>query len=237
MYKKPFYIKNPVWNNSFSFEKRKNKQIYVPSLIEWNLDDAKLWDEIVFAEVDEKWNKLQFKWLKNFIKTTWNNIPLILADNHNHVFYFWAEAKIKWIIWYKNTLVHIDEHKDMRDPEIYLSKNEVEDLQKVFDYTNYTLNVGNYIIPALKINLIKEVINISWENELEKNKDSKINWNYILNLDLDFFSDWLSYIDYNLKKSIILNFAKNAKLITVATSPFFIEQEKALKILKDIFGN
>jgi len=38
----------------------------------------------------------------------------------------------------------------MRDPEKYLLKSESFDLEKVFDYTNNFLNVGNYIIPAIK---------------------------------------------------------------------------------------
>ncbi|USN58289.1 MAG: hypothetical protein H6767_08515 [Candidatus Peribacteria bacterium] len=45
-------------------------------------------------------------------------------------------------------LYHIDEHSDMRDPEEYLLKPDSLDMQKVYEYTNYFLNVGNYIIPA-----------------------------------------------------------------------------------------
>jgi len=58
----------------------------------------------------------------------------------------------------------------------------------------------------------------------------------ILNLDLDFFQPNLNYINYNLKKKVIQNAAKKAKIITVATSPFFINQEYAIKVFKDIFG-
>lgn len=47
MYKKSFYIKNPVWNNSFSYKERKNKKLFVSSLKEIdNFDDIKLWKEI-----------------------------------------------------------------------------------------------------------------------------------------------------------------------------------------------
>lgn len=37
MYRESFYITKPVWNNAFSFDKRTNKKLYVPSLIE--IDD------------------------------------------------------------------------------------------------------------------------------------------------------------------------------------------------------
>jgi hypothetical protein len=61
------------------------------------------------------------------------------------------------------------------------------------------------------------------------------NNNIILNLDLDFFQPDLDFIDYELKKKVILDIAKRADIITVSTSPFFIEQELAIKVFKDLF--
>lgn len=55
--------------------------------------------------------------LKNFIRMDWQGIPLVLVDNHNHVLYFWYEARKNGIIGNKNTLVHIDEHSDLRANE------------------------------------------------------------------------------------------------------------------------
>ena len=57
----------------------------------------------------------------------------------------------------------------------------------------------------------------------------------VLNLDLDFFSPDLDYIDYEKKKNLILRLAEKAKYITIATSPAFIEQKYALRVLRDIF--
>jgi len=79
---------------------------------------------------------------------------IYLVDNHNHVFYFWYLARSQGIISDNTLLYHIDEHADTRDPGGYLLKPDSQDLQKVFDYTNFTLNVGNYIIPAEKEGLI-----------------------------------------------------------------------------------
>jgi hypothetical protein len=56
-----------------------------------------------------------------------------------------------------------------------------------------------------------------------------------MNLDLDFFSDEMEYIDFEKKKKIILQIAKKSKLITISTSPYFISQNKAINICKDIF--
>jgi len=59
--------------------------------------------------------------------------------------------------------------------------------------------------------------------------------NIILNLDLDFFQPDLDFIDYELKKEVILDIAKKADMITISTSPFFIDQNLAIKVFKDLF--
>jgi len=249
MYKKSFYIEKPVGNNAFSYNKRENKKLYVPSLIEIeNFDDIKLWNEIAFEDYNFD-DKLSYNyWLKNFynIKPLPNpplqgegtTAPIYLFDNHNHAYYFWYLARKEGIIWDNNTLIHIDEHADTRDSWKYILKPESNDLNKVFDFTNNILNVGNYIIPAQKEWLIWEVIQIRNEVNLNDYLEYKndFNWDIILNLDLDFFRPELDYIDYNLKKKVVLEVAKKAKIITVATSPFFIEQNLAIKVFKDIFS-
>jgi hypothetical protein len=73
---------------------------------------------------------------------------------------------------------------------------------------------------------LKDYFSYDFENEKR---------NIILNLDLDFFEPELDYIDYELKKKVILDIASKAKVITVATSPFFINQELALKVFRDLF--
>jgi hypothetical protein len=52
---------------------------------------------------------------------------------------------------------------------------------------------------------------------------------------LDFFQPDLDFIDYDLKKKVVLDIAKKASIITVATSPFFINQSLAIKVFKDLF--
>jgi len=119
-------------------------------------------------------------------------------------------------------------------------QSESQDLQKVFEYTNFVLNVGNYIIPAEKEGLVWETVQIRSESALDEYKqwnfsEQERSRNIILNLDLDFFSPGLDYIDYEKKKSVILDIAGKADVITVCTSPFFIDQERALRIFRDIF--
>jgi len=46
----------------------------------------------------------------------------------------------------------------------------------------------------------------------------------------------MDYIDYNLKVTKIREYINNTNVITIATSPFFINQNYAIKVLKDIFN-
>lgn len=244
-YKEWFFIDKPVWNNEFSFEQRINKRLFVPEIIDLDINDL---DQIKIQNDKEKiafedfWfdDKLSTNYgLKNFyrIKIKWKEI--VLFDNHNHAFYFWYEARSRWIIGDNNTLIHIDEHADTRDNNKIILKPDSLDLEKVFTFTNEVLNVGDYIIPAQKEWLIWDIIQIRNTNNLEEyiSKSKFSSKNIILNLDLDFFQKELDFIDYDLKKKVILDAVEKASFITVCTSPFFIEQDLAIKVFKDLFWN
>lgn len=165
----------------------------------------------------------------------WSGIPVVVFDNHNHALYFWYEAQKQGIIDVKNTLVHIDEHSDLWGNENDLDKT---DLGSVFQFTNYQCNVGNYIQPAIRSGIIERVLRIEDTVGMEKYASYSVesDESMILNLDLDFFAPELDYIPFEDKKRIILHFARQAKLITVATSPFFIDQNRAIEMLGKVFG-
>lgn len=243
MYNKWFYISKPVWNNSFSYEKRSIKKIYVPSLKKIDsIDEVELQsnkNKLAFSDYSNSKNlKLCFG-LKNFYEIIWNWKKIYIFDNHNHAFYFWYLARKNWIIGDDNILYHIDEHADTRDNNKNINNIDSKDLKKVFKFTNEELNVGDYIIPALKEWIIRKVIQIRNSSNLQdylKTIDKYHNNQKILNLDLDFFQPDLDFIDYDLKKQVILDIAKKVDVITIASSPFFIDQKLALKVLKDIFS-
>jgi hypothetical protein len=241
MYEKPFYINSPTWNNAFSYEKRINKQIFVSKLIKIkNVLKIELWEKIVFEDYDFD-NKLNScTWLKNFYEIDYLEKKVYFFDNHNHAFYFWFLARKIWLIRDNNILYHIDEHSDMRDPKNYLQKPNSYDLKEIFYYTNYFLNVWNYITPALKEWIISEVIQIRNSQNLEdyfkNSKEESLSNQIILNLDLDFFQPNLDFIDYELKKKVVLDILKKATVVTVASSPFFIDQKLAIKVFKDLFS-
>ena len=117
-----FYLDEPLGNNAFSFDERKNKRLWVPKLIEAKFEGIKLWNEIVFEDF---WFDDQLSTntgLENFYHFKWKGKDIYLFDNHNHAYYFWYKARFEWIIWDNNTLIHIDEHADTRDPWEYLMK-------------------------------------------------------------------------------------------------------------------
>jgi len=240
MYNKSFYITEEVGNNSFNFEKRKNPKLFVPKLISIdNFDEIKLLkksnEKITFEDFwfDDKLST-NF-WLENFYEIEYFWKKIYLFDNHNHALYFWYLAKNNWTIKNNSTLFHVDEHADYREPKTILEKT---DLQSIFEYTNFSdINVGNYIIPGEKQGLIWKTIQIRNTKNLEDYLENKndVNNNIILNLDLDFFQPDLDFIDYELKKKVVLDIAKKADIITVSTSPFFIDQELAIKVFRDLF--
>ena len=228
MYNKSFYIKDAIWNNAFSYKDRTNKEIYIPSLLKiQDFDEIKISNKIAFEDFDFDWKLSSNFWLKNFYKIKWEKKDLYLFDNHNHAYYFWYLARKNQIIFDECVLYHIDEHSDLRDPKKYLLKPDSFDLNKVFDYTNNFLNVWNYIIPAKKEWLIKNIIQIRNQTNIEDYFKLKNDYktNIILNLDLDFFHPNLDYIDFDLKKKVILDIASKASFITISSSPFFINQK------------
>lgn len=244
MYKKPFFIDQEIGNNAFSFQERKHKQIYVPNIIDitdLELDKIQLQSDnskVAFEDFGFD-DKLSTNYgLKNFYKISSQSYPTIyLFDNHNHAYYFWYDARSNGLIWDDNLLVHVDEHADMRDPKIDLLKPESENLQKVFDFCNFSdVNVGNYIIPAQREGIIGNIIQIRNDTNLDDYLENPPVWeNIVLNLDLDFFQPDLDFIDYEKKKQVVLDAASKAKVITICTSPFFINQELALDVFFDIF--
>ena len=114
-----------------------------------------------------------------------------------------------------------------------------QDLEYVFDYTNNVLNVGNYILPAISSGLVGEVISITGDcfSVVGAHCNSPLQQKtpFILNIDLDFWAPEMDYIDRKKSISFTRDWMKKADLITIATSPFFIDQQRAIEVLDDLF--
>ena len=166
-------------------------------------------------------------------------IPVFIFDNHNHAFFFWHQALSDGKISEKAKLVHIDAHTDLNSPPYFLPTEQKNNLEKIFEYTNFVLNVGNFILPAVHTGCIdSEIIMVNTENALQKFTPEKISLtpkqSIILDIDLDFWNEELLNIGTEKGVSFTRQWLLKADLVTVATSPFFLEQARALEILHKI---
>ncbi|MCD6375334.1 MAG: UPF0489 family protein [Caldisericaceae bacterium] len=227
-----FYIRRPLGNNLFSYYRRKHREIYVPPLIKGSLEDVKLGSQIAFAEVEDDQEIIQYG-LQYFVYFTHRQKPVFIFDNHNHAFFFWMMCYKSGIIPSGSMLLHLDQHTDMWEPagEPPFVLNEKLTLREVFDYTNFVLNVGTFIKPALKLGLFKEVniINTALDYELFFNEP------LVLDIDLDIFAPDSMVARAKTILDKIQEWMEHAQMITIATSPFFVNQDIALKLLKEIF--
>ncbi len=234
-YREPFYITDPVSNNTFSIKKRIHKRIYVTSLKEGKVEDVRIGSKIVFEDMDEDGAPIPCLGLEHFVKTSLKKIPTYIFDNHNHAFTFWCAENAKGKLQNDALLIHIDQHKDTRKPKSYLSNEDIKDMKKVEIYTNTVLNVGNFIPAAQEAGVIHDVVIIDSIASMDSfEKDDRECKNMILDIDLDFFSNDMEYISSDYKVEFIRDLIPYASIITIATSPFFIEQRKAIHWLKEI---
>jgi hypothetical protein len=193
-----------------------------------------------FAEKDENWEIQYYHGLKKFLRIEKSDLPpIFIFDNHNHAIIF------RYYI--KNTnklnnmsLIHIDQHSDCRENKHILQLNKrVNELDKIFKFWNEKCNVGNFIPPAIECWIINEQTQVRSLTSLKNLKIDK-QQNYILDIDLDFCLDWTKVDKVDLESVILLKnkfdeIWKYTSWITIATSPYFLNQKLAKNILDTIF--
>lgn len=226
-------------NNALSYEERKvllgkDPSLIIPARRQGTMSDIQLGTDIVFEEVVD--GKLYSRsGLADFIEfiNPFNNKHAIIFDNHNHALFFWAEAIQKGYIKRNATLIHIDQHKDMREPESYLPAIPAPNLEAIYNYTNTVLNVGNFIRPAMELGIIKDAYFLDNEPSFFKEYPST---NTIVDIDLDLFAAEMDHMDFESILPAIREMVQHADFLTVATSPFFIDQQRAIDWLHRIFS-
>lgn len=241
-YNNPYILVWEIWNNAFSYKERTKKKwkdptLTIPSLKYWTLEDIEVGEDIVFEELEDGILK-SCKWLKQFIRLRdQESQSITIFDNHNHALYFWVQAIYDWLLspWFE--LIHIDEHSDLWENKNTLDKNKaLHDAQYIWEFTNFSCNVGNYIPPAIESWIVGKIIRIENEFQLNQYEDYSPWKNTVLNIDLDFFSQEMEFIPEEKKLRFIRKLLKNVECITIATSPYFIDQWIALKKLKKMFS-
>lgn len=247
-YKTEHILVGNIGNNALSYEKKLHKELSVAALKNGTFEDIKEWKYIAFEEyIDGK--SISCKGLDSFVRIvdfpyfSERNIPITVCDNHNHVLAFWYEAFLDGTIEKAAELIHIDEHSDLwenkndihivENPDfIQLSRSEQD--EKIYKFTNYECNVGNYIEPAIRDGLIGKIVRIENEYQIDECMNYTPNKNSILNLDLDFFAEELDFIDFDKKIRLITHLLPQVRCITIATSPYFIDLDRALGALSKI---
>lgn len=179
---------------------------YLTPVKSWKLEDVKLGSHIVFEETDEKGVLHQCTGLEYIVQIEPN---IVVVDNHDRVLEFRPE---------EFPVIHIDQHTDMRP--VWLDG----------------VNVGNFLRYALDTHFITWLTQINTEYSLLqfniKNLTSKT---YILDIDLDFRHPDMSIQQFEKTIQITKELIKKAKIITIATSPYFLDQNLALSLLEKLF--
>ena len=158
----------------------------------------------IVFEVEEHWVFKQFSWLENFVRI-WK---IVIVDNHHEVLPFWDQNL---------PVIHIDQHTDMRPVELE------------------GVNVGNFLTYALEKKIIPEVFQVTTEYKILNTDFSSLYVNgFILDVDLDFWHPDMSIEQYKKTISITKELIYRAKIVTIATSPYFLDQHLALQILGDL---
>lgn len=227
-----FSIDQPLGNNAFSYEERSMKRIYVAPLMEAGLEALKIGTETAFSEYANG-QESNLKGLESFLYLPSPRKDIFIFDNHNHAFFFWAYGVKTKRIAFGSTLLHVDQHTDFREPKEYFDPPHKEDfsLQEAFEYTNYKLNVGNFIKPAMRWGIFNKVEMLISSDTFEKNYPDP----FVLDIDIDIFAKEMDYIPYAFKIKTIRRLISQANFITMATSPYFIEQDRAIEIIKELF--
>ena len=191
-------------------------------MIEWTTKDLKIWDNTVFREM-KNWKVVEYKWLKHFIHINSNNQSIYIFDNHNHALKYRIEEHKNWNIPFWFDLIHIDQHTDMNLSEFVLDLENPN-----FD----VYNVWNFIRPAIKSWLIRNVEQINTEYKLLNYETEKND--LILDIDLDFRAPEMSIEKYEETITKVKNLISKSRVVTIATSPYFLDQNAAIKICKDL---
>lgn len=229
-------------NNALSFAERakltgKTPSLSIPARIQGDIDDIIVGDHIVFEEV-ENGTLHSCCGLEHFVEIRRPHLPeIVVFDNHNHALFFWCEAIQKGMIQPGFELIHMDEHSDLWDNASTIANiAETADLHAMWQFTNYHCNVGNYIRPALDAGLVGNMIRLENEFQIDAAHDLMPNTNSVFNLDLDIFAPELAHIPEEKIISLITHLIQHVKYVTIATSPYFIDQRVALSKLRKILS-
>lgn len=194
------------------------------------------------------------------------NTTVYIFDHHQFALFGWAEAMMEGKIEPGASLRHWDDHDDasianrleVMTKEIFLQRQW--DLQQFVRYTQ-AIGCGSFIEPAQRMGLVDEFIHIAPGHELTidhiptdpagRTSHTRMSARYyrnnrrpvsdpkqtIVDIDLDYFvSKNLRGMDIAIDIDTIRTDMSSAGVVTIATSPGFIQQEQALEFARRILA-
>lgn len=150
-------------------------------------------------------------------------------DNHNHA--LGIRRKTISNSTNKPTVIHIDAHADLEPTAKPFPTNPTED--KTRDYVHSQTHIGSFIQPAVDSGLISDCIQIRSSYALE-HLTLEAGTTYILDIDLDFRVDQKVIPQNHLTVIKNITTSHNISCTTIATSPYFLDQEKAIRFLHQL---
>lgn len=197
--------------------------------------------------------------LDQYIRTEYGerNVPVYIFDDHNHAFFAWLEALNEGRIDKKSILYHYDDHSDGNKVSYIPQKHDLKTMAQFAQ----SLEFDSFVHPAMELNVVDQVYWISYRKwERKKFEDEENHWGIaltevpspiaeqefnpasldpqktIVDIDLDYFQD--IDIDSNIFNEEIEHLRRmmnSAGVVTIATSPGIMDQQKALNILRILF--
>ncbi len=209
-----FFFEGHYGNNSFL--RQGESGLIIPGIVMGSAMDLEVGDQVVFCDNQDD-EYLQCMGLKHYVCTkTDSGIPLFICDNHNLVLEAWQLFKNEC-----PTLIHIDQHKD--NAKINCRVDEPIYHTRICDYIDY----------AQKKQWIKrDYFSFVESQDLPKLGEAVHTINKIVNIDIDFFVKEVTMLTLEEKINVISSCCEGATLITIATSPGFIDQSLAVEITK-----
>lgn len=245
-----YILSQPLGNNAFSYDLRRQlwsdcSLVISDSCEISSLDQVQLGDFVVFEEIDHLGQSHSHTWLAHTYILTTPRCNIIITDNHNHVLPYW----LNHISEHQgrpdgsslpHSLIHIDQHSDLWPNPNTLDTTQIADDQYRRDFADLQCNIGNFITPCIDSWLITHMTQIRTEYTLTETSNhltssEPIIWHpLILDIDLDFRAPemWISNIERSMSQ--VRSIMDHADLITIATSPYFIDQTLALDLLHQL---
>ena len=152
--------------------------------------------------------------------------PVYIFDNHHKALFAFLEAQQN--LGRNLPIVHIDAHPDDAVPNFFTSEITFKNVRETYKQSR----ICDFISVSQQGNLIGAVDRMVTSAQFASYKIPKEP--FILSLDIDIFGPEGGYIELETKVKAIADVWGKAAVVTIATSPGFIDQEFAWEIIKSL---